>query len=279
VLAVVLGSYLSYRQLVAVPRRSRRVARMEKIALKYSDLINLQHILVIHSTIGSCIYQHSFGELNFDADLISGFLTALSAFESELKIPMPSKVPFGEKQPHGEAESRGFELSYANFKVLLVVGHLTRTAFILAASPSETLRASANEFVNKFEENYKADLINWKGAMAPFKTTDRLIAQTFETTLLWPHIIESISEDRMKTLNSLEGSLVTLALTMQREKQYFFLPALIPMIEKVRHASNTEILGTIDDLRRKGIFKAISIEELEKKLQQGTPNTGTGVKL
>jgi len=278
-IAVVLGSYLSYRQLVAVPRRRRRAARMEKVALKYSDLINLQHILVIHSTIGSCVYQHSLGEVSFDADLIGGFLTALSAFEGELKIPMPSKMPSGEKQLHGEAESQGFELSYANFKVLLIVGHIIRTAFILAASPSLSLRLSAREFVRKFEEMYKGDLIDWKGAMAPFKTADKLIVQTFETTLLWPHIMESISEDQMKKLNSLESSLITLALTIQKEKQYFFLPALIPMIEKVRHASNTEILGTIDDLRRKGIFKAISIEELEKKLQQGTSNTDIGVKL
>lgn len=273
--AVVLGSYLSYRQFVAVPRRRRRQAHIEKIASKYSDLINLQHILVIHSTTGSCIYQHSFGEATFDPDLISGFLTALSAFEGELKIPMPSKTPFGEKVPHKEEASRGFELSYANFKILLNVGHLIRTALILSASPSESLRNSLGEFVDKFEVNYKGELIDWRGAMAPFKTTDKLIEQTFETSLLWPHVIESISEERMKALNSLESSLVTLALTMQREKQYFFLPALVPMLEKVRHTPMVEILGSIDDLRHKGLFKAISIEELEKRLQQTTSNTNT----
>ncbi|HUY00210.1 MAG TPA: hypothetical protein VMV49_11685 [Candidatus Deferrimicrobium sp.] len=270
-IAAVLGSYLSYRQFVAVPRRRRRLTRMLKIASKFSDIINVQHILTIHSGTGSCIFQHSFGEVNFDADLISGFLTAISAFQTEFQAPT-QKVPFtGEKLLETEKRETGFELNYADFKILLKDGEFTRTALILSITPTESLRRSLNEYVSLFEQKYGIILESWKGAMAPFQDAEKVVEQAFETSLLWPHTIETEDpkfQEEIKKLNSLESSLVTLALTIQTEKWYFFLPSLVQKAEGIRRETHVEILGTIDDLRQKGIFKAITIEELGRRLHQ-----------
>ncbi len=272
----IVGTYLSYRQFVAVPRRRRRFARMEKLATKFVDIVNLQHILVLHSDAGTCIFQHSFGEVTFDPDLISGFLTAISAFQTELTAPAATKVPFGEKVPSekvpSEKETRGFELSYANFKILLQDAAKTRTALILSADPTESIRSALDEFVVKFETKYEKDLRNWRGAMAPFQNANELVEATFETSLLWPHRIETLDSETVKGLNSLESSLFTLALETQTNKRYFFLPALVGKAGTIRRESQIEILGTIDDLRQKGIFKAIPIERLEEQLKTEANN-------
>ncbi|NVM28886.1 MAG: hypothetical protein HWN65_08580 [Candidatus Helarchaeota archaeon] len=270
-LVAVVGTYLSYRQFVAKPRQRRRFARMQKLANKFADIVNLQHILVVHSEAGTCIFQHSFGEVTFDADLISGFLTAIAAFQTELTTPSPKKLPFGEKAPEAD-EREGFELSYANFKILLQDGKLTRTALILASSPSTSLRTSVDDFVKQFETRFGPDLRYWRGAMAPFQKGTEVVEAAFETSLLWPHKIEKMEREVVKELNSLESALFTLALQIQTEKRYFFLPELVGKAARIRRESQVEILGTIDDLRQKGIFKAIPIEKLEEQLQRETNN-------
>ncbi len=278
-IAAVVGSYLSYRQFVALPRRRRRLARMEKLASKFTDIVNLQHLLVIHAKTGSCLFQYSFGETTLDADLISGFLTAISAFQTEITTAPPSseKIPFADKKLSEEPEEvkeQGFELSYANFKILLKDGEKIRTALILAAQPTESIRESLDEFVKQFEIKYEDELKDWRGAISPFHTADAIIELAFETSLLWPHIVEKEVREKVK-LNSLEDSLVTLALTIQQEKQYFFLPTLVGMAENVRRESRVEILGTIDDLRQKGLFRAIPIEVLSDLIQQSRNNQNT----
>ncbi|MHA1267530.1 MAG: hypothetical protein ACTSRS_20005 [Candidatus Helarchaeota archaeon] len=271
--ALAVVAYVSYRKLVVAPRLRRRFARMQKMASKFSDIINLQHLLVVHSDSGSCIYQYSFGEIGLDADLISGFLTAIAAFQTEIKAA-PPKISFGERTVETETR-RGFELSYADFKILLEDGEKIRTALILATTPSESIRNSLNDFVIEFENMFKKELVSWKGAIAPFKKADELIEKIFETSLLWPHRIEKMEREIIKDLNSLESGLFTLALDIQTEKQYFFLPALVAKAEKIRRESQVELLGTIDDLRQKGIFKPIPIEKLEEQLQQNSENNQT----
>ncbi|NVM55757.1 MAG: hypothetical protein HWN66_18805 [Candidatus Helarchaeota archaeon] len=268
VAVAVVATYLSYRQFVAVPRRKRRLTRMEKMAGKFTDIANLQHLLVVHSDAGTCIYQHSFGEVTFDADLISGFLTAIAAFQTELTLPSTKKVPFGEKKLPEVAEKKGFELSYADFKILLQDGKLIRTALILATSPTESLRGLLSEFVEQFETKFEADLKSWKGAMAPFQRAADLVEQTFETSLLWPHAVEPVKDDMIKNLNSLESSLVTLASSIQEEKKYFFLSALVIKAQRIRRESQVEILGTINELRQKGLLKALPIEKMQERIQR-----------
>ncbi|MHA1359513.1 MAG: hypothetical protein ACTSRC_15465 [Candidatus Helarchaeota archaeon] len=268
--AIALGSYVGYKRGVVVPRRRRRLARMEKLAAKFSDIVNLQHLLVIHGKSGTCLYQQVLGDTTLDADLISGFLTAISAFQTEIQAPKTQKLPFID-QKHLEGEKRedqGFELSYANFKILMKDGNMTRTAVILATTPTESLRDSLNEFVRQFESKYEDELRDWKGAVGIFRTADAVVELAFETSLLWPHIVEPTSAEEIKKLNSLESSLLTLGSTMQQEKQYFFIPALVEMIEKVRRETHVEVLGTIDELRQKGIFRAVPIEVLEEMIKK-----------
>ncbi len=275
--AIAVGSYVAYQRAVIAPRRRRRLARMEKLAAKFSDIVNLQHLLVIHSKSGSCLYQQVLGDTTLDADLISGFLTAISAFQTEIQAPKTPKAPFTEQKAVSEEKKKidqGFELSYANFKILLKDGNKTRTAVILATTPTESLRESLNEFVRQFETKYEHDLKDWKGAVAVFQTAGAVVEDSFETSLLWPHIVERASDEVMKQLNALESSLVTLASSIQQEKKYFFIPSLVEMIEKVRRDSHVEVLGTIDELRQKKIFRAVPIDVLQGMIQ-GENNTST----
>jgi len=257
-LAIIAVSLLVYQYGIRVPRIKRKIRRMKEISQKFTDILNMQHLLVLSKT-GATIYSHSFQERTFDPDLISGFLTAIASFQKSSQI----------KKVSSEELEGGFELSYANFIILVKEGKYAQVALILDQKPSETIRIALNKFVQIFESKYESELKHFSGYLKPFADTGKLIDEIFESSLVWPHIVSpDLPEDIDKQLTGLESSIMTIALTIQRERNYFMVPTLIEAVKEVRKISTEEILAVFDDLRKKNVFKAFHPDKLEEIIEE-----------
>jgi predicted ArsR family transcriptional regulator len=125
---------------------------------------NLQHILIIHKLSGTCLFSFPCSALNFDPDLVSGFLQAISSFGTEVSAH----------------ESGLEEIRYQGFVVALTEGELVRSAFICNQSPDRTLKSSIKYFTIKFEDEFRPKLEHWTGDISSFKRSPKLIEEYFK---------------------------------------------------------------------------------------------------
>ncbi|NHI94185.1 MAG: hypothetical protein EAX96_16965 [Candidatus Lokiarchaeota archaeon] len=150
-------------------------SNLAKITERFLDIIAIRQILIIHRKSGTTIFSKSFIEKETDPDLISGFLTAISAFEQEL-----AGVTGGLE-----------ELKYKNIRILISIGQLISTCLIIDGDriPSESLYETFKEFKLAFEERFKIELQQFEGFVAPFRNIDDLLEKYLEVSLLDPHIL------------------------------------------------------------------------------------------
>ncbi|MFX0137144.1 MAG: hypothetical protein ACFFDN_26125, partial [Candidatus Hodarchaeota archaeon] len=252
IVGVVVGISLAYRYGVKLPRRRREIALQRKIANKVKDAQNLKHCIILEKNSGASIFDQGFGDIELDSDLISGFLTAISAFQTEIAVK-------GKKK---EEATGGFELSYADFKILLTDGELSRFAFILQDKPGDSFRKVAQETVNQFETDYGAHLREWDGALKPFSTANLLLASKFETGLSQALRIRTLSEKEIKNLSDLSSVLVKIAKSQQEQKRgKFFVDDIMNIAMQARKEQPYEIYYDIYNLYKNRIFIPLSKKE------------------
>ncbi|MHA1783690.1 MAG: hypothetical protein ACTSVY_01985 [Candidatus Helarchaeota archaeon] len=150
---------------------------LSRITEKFLDIISIRQILIIHRKSGTTIFSKSFIEKETDPDLISGFLTAISAFEQEL-----AGVTGGLE-----------ELKYKNIRILISIGELVSACLIIDGDrvPSESLNRTFKEFKDAFEERFQEEIEGFEGYIAPFRNIDDLLEIYFEVSLLSPHVLLS----------------------------------------------------------------------------------------
>ena len=224
---------------------------------KYNDLQNIDHLMVIHDS-GISIYNYSFAEKHFDPQLISGFLTAILSFQDSSIIRKNS------------TSQTGFELSYANFIILLNSGDFVKVALILDKKPSNSLRISLAEFISKFENKFKDSLINYKGDIKEFKNANELVEEIFKVSMSWPHRFKSEVnvEDLERNLSGLQSLIVSVASELQKEADYFLLSNIIENIKRHKNYSTDKILGAFFDLKQNGLFLALPMDKMEPIIEK-----------
>jgi len=155
---------------------------------------NLQHILIIHKLSGTCLFSYSCSALNFDPDLVSGFLQAISSFGTEVS-----------------AHETGLEeIKYQGFVVALSEGELVRSAFICNQSPDRTLLSSIKYFTIKFEDEFRRYLENWTGDVSVFKRAYQLVEDYFKVGSKLLFLIPKIPTDQSLTKEKIIKKLQTL---------------------------------------------------------------------
>ncbi len=252
IIGAVIAISLAYRYGVKLPRRRREIALQKKIANKVKDAQNLKHCIILEKNSGASIFDQGFGDIDLDSDLISGFLTAISAFQTEIAIK-------GKKK---DEATGGFELNYADFKILLTDGELSRFAFILQDKPSDSFRSVAQETVNQFEGDYRSYLIDWDGAVKPFGTANRLLASKFEIGLSQALRVKKLSEKEMKHLSDLSAALVRIAKSQQQQKSgKFFVNDIMQIAVQARKEPDYEIYYEIYNLYKNRILIPTSRKE------------------
>jgi len=148
---------------------------LTKITEKFLDIIAIRQLLIIHKKSGTTIFSKSFYENETDPDLISGFLTAISAFEQEL-VGVTGGLE---------------ELKYKNIRILISIGNLISTCLIIDGDhvPSEGLNQLFSTFRKEFENRFKEELEGFEGFVAPFRDIEDLLERYFEVSLLAPHVL------------------------------------------------------------------------------------------
>ena len=231
-----------------------RYQRHVKLKKKWSekslildDLIKISHIMVIHKQIGVLLYDKQISSKINNADLISGFLHAISQFKGEFN---------GDRT--NSTTSKGFEMDYYDFKIIIADGNYVRAAFILDGTPSQTTKDRQREFVEYFEKKHDKHLRTFDGAISSFQTTDAILEHYFNTTLINPlQLDQAWSSVKLK---GLEKALVEVAEQIQKERKVFFVSSLLNFALAGRKASRDEIISTIINLKNQGIFVPVIID-------------------
>ncbi len=248
--AICIASIFAVRQFYLKPKRRRKEQEYQKIANKFMDIANLRHLLVLHQESSACIFQQSVSE-ELDANLISGFLSAISSFQAELKP---------EKLPQATVKTGGFELNYQDYKILVFQGDLINIALIFEEPPSDDFRERVQAFVKEYEDRYRQHLVAFRGNVTPFKDSAQFIADKLELSLIWPH--QLYRPGAGVKLSSMNESLIQIADTIMKSQaiDYFFLPLVISMAQAAMNKSKLEIIAAVYDLRKRTIFRPITYE-------------------
>lgn len=132
---------------------------------KRQNLLQLRYLLVIHRVVGATLFHRQFGTWEINPDLISGFLTAIQSFGSEIK---------SETAPIRKMAYKGFEI------LLNQEGALTFTALIVDGIISEWHEKKLAEFTKEFEKEFHNNLKSWSGELTQFKSAGLMIDRIFE---------------------------------------------------------------------------------------------------
>jgi hypothetical protein len=220
--------------------RQRKVWAGESKIL--DDLLKISYIMIIHKDVGVSIYDKQISLEGIDADLISGFLHAISQFRTEIKKG---------------AMGKGFEMDYYDFKIVITDGDHIRVALILDGIPSENLKESQIAFTEHFQRRFEANLKDFSGDITPFRETDDLIEKYFNVTFVYP--LQLGKHYGVVKLKGLEKALMEVAEQIQKERKFFFVSSLLNFGLAGRKASRDEIISTIISLKRKGLIIPVDI--------------------
>ncbi len=135
---------------------------LELIRKKYEHSI-LNFLIVTHKENGLALYQQQLGSVKLDADLISGFITAIQSFGTEVS--------------RKETLVKG--LKYENYNIEIVTGTYTRAVILLNGKSTNELNKSLVNFVNEFERHYEKELKSFLGNISIFESTKNIFHRIF----------------------------------------------------------------------------------------------------
>ncbi|MFX1297050.1 MAG: hypothetical protein ACFFD2_19635 [Promethearchaeota archaeon] len=128
----------------------------------------LVRIIIIDKKTGICLYNQAFQETGTDSNLLSGFISAIQHFGSEISQEATSVK----------------KIEYAGFEINLEDGQLSRAALILKGTAPDVLRKNLTTFIKEFESIYGLKVQNHKGDVSFFQDSHILVEKYFIET---PH--------------------------------------------------------------------------------------------
>ena len=241
----VLG-VVGYRKVV-IPRKAKKREAVMEVATAFDDAVNLEHILVLYRDTGTCVFFKSFGAEEIDPELISGFLTAIQSFGKEIKYQQSlNEITYGEKM------------------LLLSDGEYIRVALVLGKKGSVVLRRNITRFIKIFEGRFSHILPSWKGQLNIFASSDELIDQAFNTSIILPHEINTDSSKVKQVKSPLAKRLLKLAntLTSETDRKFFFIASLLNEATDKTGEEAAELFVAIKELRETEALMPIMIDKI-----------------
>lgn len=249
-LGIIVATIFTVYKTVIIPRRIRRMEALKAIHQRFEDAENIQYVLILSRESGLNIFARSFTNLPIDADLISGFLTAISSFGAEIGGKMENRT---------EMEKGLEQLSYKQFKIIVNDVALVRTAILLLNDASPTLKQSLKRFNLRFQEKFIGDLENWNGRALPEGAIMEVIEEHLDVDLLYPHNLNPArTESIIKTLdkNSIERQIIEEAKKPKFSGTFRIRAMLNHML--VLGEEEVVIFNAIDTLRKERVLYAIN---------------------
>jgi hypothetical protein len=129
-------------------------------ASKYTDIF--RSIIVIDNNSGMTLLKYSKETQSSDDMLVSGFLSAMDNFVSELSAQSSSLN----------------EISYKGFYVQGSSGDLVKVALFLTKPADEILKERLIYFINKFEETFKENILEFResGDVSIFRKNEQVVS-------------------------------------------------------------------------------------------------------
>jgi len=242
---VIVGAVTAVTLTIRHQRLSKLRKRWAKDALYLLDLLKISYIMIILKDSGVSVYNKMLAAEEIQPDLISGFLHAIAQFKREIK------------RDALEADvSKGFEMDYGDFKIVITDGKFARVAFVLEETPSAQLKERQTAFTWEFERKFEPHLIEFTGDLTPFNAADDLIEKYFNPSLTYPLKLGKFADVRIfGKLSALETALLEVAEQMQKEKKFFFVSSLLSYGLAGRKESRDQIISCILSLKEKGILE------------------------
>ncbi len=225
---------------------------------KLRDVMNIQHMLVIHKESGTAIMSQNYAGEKIDGNLISGFLTAMTSFQSEIAVK--------KKESTGK---KGFLLDYADFKILLEDGEFIRGALILETDPTDTLKERLSIFIQRYESLFRDKLRAWRGLIDDVNGGDILFEEVFEMSLLYPHVVNL--QANPANLGKIGRAIYAMGQAISKERPFFFLATLMEYAMKGLQESQQRVFSAIYDMKKKNMIEPrmlLGNDEEKEKLQK-----------
>lgn len=123
----------------------------------------LKYLMIIFNENGLVVYKQGFGKMDFDSDLVGGFLTAIQSFGLEIS----------------QKDTPVTKLAYKDFELELTDGNYVRVAIVLAGKATNLIKEKLSSFKTDFEIKFKPNLSQWDGNIEPFQTVKPDIIKAF----------------------------------------------------------------------------------------------------
>lgn len=211
IIGLTVAGFIIYQRAYLIPKRKRYRESLKIMHQKLSDAENIQYFLIL-TIHGIPAFSKSMADIPIDDGLISGFLSAISSFGTEI----------GKKMEKGEGSLE--ELAYQQFKIILSEGKYVKCAILLSKRPSEKLKDNLQLFNEKFEEKFKEKLQKQDGAMFQEMQVLSLIEEVFEIDLLYPHrLIRNRTGEYIRNLkkSDIKKLLLDIIIIEQLEQSFY----------------------------------------------------------
>ncbi|MFX0132217.1 MAG: prenyltransferase/squalene oxidase repeat-containing protein [Candidatus Hodarchaeota archaeon] len=137
---------------------------VEKVDEIKKEILRMRYLMVIHNEVGASVYNRQLGDWDLDPNLMSGFLSAIQTFSSEIKkkeIPMK-------------------RMEYKDFEIIMEQGDYILVALFIDGKESDWIRSKLKSYVIEFEKEYDEQLKGWSGELTTFRKSGFLVDKAFE---------------------------------------------------------------------------------------------------
>jgi hypothetical protein len=253
-----VGAY-GYNTRVKPKKRARKTA-LETQLKNFNDLKSIQHFMAVYLNRGTCVFYHPFREGRIQADLISGFISAVTSVYGEIKGN-------GVQGSLEEIHYHGLRLNSYNGKYVLGI-------LILDEEISQLMRDRLQFFVELFENEYESHLEGWTGltdCFDPEWIVTNLVS-TFGYSWALPHTIriaDKLSGEEKKVINYIKASL--------GDKREFLIEDYVAPIAELLHMTKAEALDVLLRMEEYEIFAPISIQTVLQRQGMGMVATAEDI--
>ncbi|MHA1987679.1 MAG: hypothetical protein ACW98D_13675 [Promethearchaeota archaeon] len=235
----------------------------EIIWRKFSEVLNIRHILVIDKESGLKLLSYSVLGVNLDADLLSGFIQANITFSESEKVSSNGSEYMENRQ--------FYEFQYQDFNILLKDGDVIRLCLILDHKASDNMRGDVQQLLQEFEEFFSEEIIKFKksGSFNSENMTE-FIVDALQISLVFPmSLAQNITPNDLDKINEnkIQKAIFTLAKELLAAKSFFFINNLVNRVKKIVNLDANIILYEIYQLIESGIIISTNLETVASDIE------------
>jgi hypothetical protein len=140
-------------------------------AQRIMGLMDLRALFVMYAQTGLPIFTYNFTGGEMPSTLLSGFISAVNSFYSELSGEL-------------DRETQLRDIHYKDLHLSLREGKHVVSVVIIDSSPSEDTTESLAQFTSKFETQFIEDLSSFDGRIDVFEPARVIVEDCFHSELL-----------------------------------------------------------------------------------------------